>query len=173
MPREMAPTYNESMLEIVGKWKASGGVWPAPSEEIAAFALNRNLWEAPRKSLLKQCQRDLSRAMREAYYADPQGRNVRSLHAARYAGKDENDKKVQQVFWADIRTASRDHMERAFQLRRKQIVGDCWQLKTDGDSFNENRPECAPIQMVFDFRDDLAEMEQPDEYRPEDFGEDG
>lgn len=39
------------------------------------------------------------------------------------------------------------------------ILGDCRQLKTDLDSFNENRGESAPIQISFDFTNDLLELE--------------
>ncbi len=31
----------------------------------------------------------------------------------------------QLVLWDDIRTASHNHMQRAFQQRRQQILGDC------------------------------------------------
>ena len=45
--------------------------------------------------------------------------------------------------------------------RRRQIVGDCRQLKTDVDSFNENRIPDAPIQLVLDFTADVAESRRP------------
>lgn len=166
MPRTLAKTYNEQMLEIVDKWRASGGEWPAPTVDIAAFALKHCLYEAPKRSVLKQCQRDLARAMRESYHTDPQGRSVRTLHAARILERDDNGVRTQGTSWSDMRTATREHMARAFQLRRKQIVGDCWQLKRDNDSFNENHPESEPIQTLFDFRDDLADLSQPTDYRP-------
>jgi hypothetical protein len=38
-------------------------------------------------------------------------------------------------------------------------VGDCHQLKNDVDSYNQNLNPGDPIQMIFDFRDDLAEIE--------------
>ena len=51
-------------------------------------------------------------------------------------------------------------MEKAFAQRRDQIIGDCSQLKTDVDVYNElnagKRPE---IQLVLDFTDDVAERE--------------
>ncbi len=50
-------------------------------------------------------------------------------------------------------------MQTAFQQRRQQIVGDCRQLKTDVDSYNENANPDTSIQMVFDFRQDLTELE--------------
>jgi hypothetical protein len=47
----------------------------------------------------------------------------------------------------------------AFQQRRQQIVMDCHQLKMDADSYNENYNKGKPIQMIFDFRLDLQELE--------------
>jgi hypothetical protein len=58
-----------------------------------------------------------------------------------------------------MRTASRAHMEMAFQQRRQQVVMDCRQLKLDADSYNENYGDGNSIQMIFDFRLDLEEME--------------
>ncbi len=92
--------------------------------------------------------------MREEYIKDPQGRSVRLKHAARVLVEGK-----QTVFWDDIRTAPRTHMEIAFQQRRQQIVGDCRQLKADVDSYNENAKVHPPIQMVFNFTEDLAELE--------------
>ncbi|RKY17992.1 MAG: hypothetical protein DRQ55_14505 [Planctomycetota bacterium] len=63
------------------------------------------------------------------------------------------------MIWDDVRTAPRAHMVRAFKQRRDQIVGDCRQLKTDADSYSENSCPDNPIQLVFDFREDLAELE--------------
>jgi hypothetical protein len=63
------------------------------------------------------------------------------------------------TLWGDIRTATPAHMQRAFQQRRRQILGDCRQLKADVDSFNDNRRPEEPIQVVFDFTLDLAELE--------------
>jgi hypothetical protein len=62
-----------------------------------------------------------------------------------------------------IRTAPRDHMQMSFQHRRRGIVGDCRQMKVDVDSYNDSHPEAEPIQIVFDFSMDLAELEAADE----------
>jgi len=107
--------------------------------------------------LIGRLAEDLSRALREEYYTDPQGRSVRTKHAARIKKDGEN-----LSFWDDIRTAERPHMEMAFQQRRQGIVGDCRQLKTDADSFNQNANSGPPIQLIFDFTDDLAELEAMD-----------
>jgi restriction endonuclease S subunit len=66
---------------------------------------------------------------------------------------------VQYGFWADIDSAPRDHIEKAFAQRRTQIVADCYQLKVDADSYNCNRGEGRPIQIVLDFTQDVAELQ--------------
>ena len=62
--------------------------------------------------------------------------------------------------WVDIDWATRPQMERAFAQRRKQIVGDCHQLKIDVDHhYNEIHPVEPPVQIVFDFTEHLEEIE--------------
>jgi hypothetical protein len=92
--------------------------------------------------------------MSEEYHTDPQGRAVRTKHARRV-----REKGQQAFLWDDIRTADRTHMQMAFQQRRQQIVGDCKQLKTDVDSYNDNRSPDDPIPLCLDFSDDVAEAE--------------
>ena len=143
-------TYNEQMQKIVDRYIEAGEKWPATSRDIAAWAIHNHQWEAHSTAMIDICADHLARAMREEYLVDPQGRTVRAKHAARVE---------QGVLWADIRTAPREHMTIAFQQRRHQIVGDCRQLKSDVDSYNENKNPGSPIQMIFDFTLDLAESE--------------
>jgi hypothetical protein len=90
--------------------------------------------------------------MRQEYMTDEKGRRVRVMHPAPEDG-------ATGFLWDDMRTAPREHMQAAFLLRRHQIVDDCKQLKTDVDSYNDAHSANEPIQMVFDFRNDLAEAE--------------
>jgi hypothetical protein len=146
-------SYYEQLREIAdGYFSAHDGT--ASSRDIAAWAIRSGKWQPQPGSLIHQCAEELSRAMREDYITDPQGRTVRAKHAARVK---ENGQ--QTTLWADIRSASHSHMERAFAQRRKQILGDCRQLKSDADSYNDNRRPEQPIQVVFDFSLDLAELE--------------
>jgi hypothetical protein len=148
------PSYAEQLQHIVQQYMERGMPWPATSREVAAWAIEHGLWQAPLNTIVSKCAGDLSRAMREEYITDPQGRTVRAKHAARM--KRDN---TQLSLWADIRTADPAFMAVSFQQRRQQIVGDCRQLKLDVDSYNENARPARPIQMVFDFRDDLLELE--------------
>lgn len=154
MLKRKTKTYGDRMREIAKKYIEAGEPWPASARQIGRWAIDRGLWLPHPSAILDRCAEDLAKAMREEYITDPQGRRVRAKHAARLVEGGE-----QTTLWADLHTASRAHMEVAFQQRRQQIVGDCWQLKKDVDSFNENVKPPQPIQTCFDFRDDLAELE--------------
>jgi len=143
---------NEQLQHIVNRYIEAGEEWPATTHEIAFWAMNNELWEPQRGKIIDICAEQLARAMREEYITDLQGRKVRVKHAARISG-------TQQVLWDDIRTASREHMQAAFQQRRQQIVGDCRQLKPDVDSYNEDKNDGKPIQLILDFTLDIAEAE--------------
>ena len=161
MTRTMA-TMNERMLDIVEQYLAQGGTTPIDLDEVAQFAIRNNYWEGQGTALIQMCKRDFSRAFREQYHRDPQGRSVRTFHAV----SQQSSQGRQRVFWADMRDAPAEHMEQAFTQRRNLIVGECLQLKKDVDSYNDNNLNGANIQMVFNFSEDIAEREQPTKYRP-------
>src|SRR5688572_11206566 len=104
-------TYTEQLQHIANQYRDAGQPWPATSRQIAIWAIRHKLWEPHRDTLVKVFAEQLSRAMREEYYVDPQGRTVRTKHAARvtHQGK-------QLMLWDDIRSAPPEHMEMAFQL---------------------------------------------------------
>jgi hypothetical protein len=150
-------SYNEKLQRLVDRYRTEGNRWPATAREIAVWIVENRLWEPPRGAVLSRCAEEISRAMREEYVTDPQGRRVRAKHAARLGRAPR-----QQILWEDIRSAPRRHMEIAFGQRREQIVGDCRQLKTDVDSYNENANDGRPIQLLLDFTRDVAELEALD-----------
>jgi hypothetical protein len=150
-------TYTEQLQRIANRYIESGEPWPASARQIASWAIRKQLWFPQPSSLISRCADEIARAMRDEYLVDPQGRTVRVKHAA--ALRPDGGR---QVVWADIRTATREHMAVAFQQRRQQILGDCRQLKADVDSFNENRSVRDPLQLVLDFTEDVAELEAID-----------
>jgi hypothetical protein len=159
-------TYSEQLREIAELYRRSQQPWPATARQIAVWAINNGHYRAHHSKIVAKAAEEFASAMRVDYYTDPQGRRVRALHVARVVARNADGARSQRMLWDDIRHASRDFMERAFQLRRRQIVGDCKQLKTDVDSFNDNRPDVRPIQLLLDFSDDVAEANEPAEYRP-------
>ena len=147
-------SYTEQLQGIVQRYREAHQPWPASARDIGAWAIENGLWAPQQSFVLKQCAHELAQAMREEYITDPQGRSVRAKHAVITQRGGE-----QIALWADIHTATKEHLEIAFQQRRQHILGECRQLKTDVDSYNQNLNPGEPIQMVFDFTLDLDELE--------------
>jgi hypothetical protein len=147
-------TYVKQMQRIVDEYRLAGLPWPTSAKSIADWAITTGRWELPESAIRRRCADDIAAAMREEYMTDRKGRRVRLLHPAPISTEGQME-----MVWDDIRTASRDHMQMSFQHRRRGIVGDCRQLKVDVDSYNDSHVEDEPIQVVFDFTMDLAELE--------------
>lgn len=147
-------SHNKFMQNLVEGYRAAGKQWPARSKDIAIWAIKEGLWEFSESNAIKKCAEDISRAMREEYDTDSKGRRVRQKHPVKKTvdGK-------QKTFWDDINTAPHEHMLLAFQQRRRSIVADCLHLKTDVDSYNDQDRTESPIQMIFDFTNDLEELD--------------
>lgn len=144
----------QNLQEIVRLYQEEHGPAAFQARDVAAWAIRKRLWQEKPDAMVNRCAEELSRAMREEYITDKKGRRVRAKHAVTFS----RDGK-QLTLWEDMRTASRRHMDLAFRQRRHQILGDCRQLKSDVDSYNEGLNPGEPIQIVFDFGLDLEEME--------------
>jgi hypothetical protein len=138
----------------VRQYREAQQPWPATSKEIAAWAIAQKLMQPHPMAFLNQCANQIADALREEYFIDPQGRSVRAKHVAKAVRNGQT-----LPLWQDIRSGDRAHIEIALKQRRQQIVGDCKQLKSDADSFNQNYNLGKQIEMVFDFRRDLEESE--------------
>lgn len=151
-------TYKKQMQRIVDEYRCTDQPWPAAEKDIAGWAIATGRWEMPADAIRRRCAEDVAAAMREEYTTDKKGRRVRLLHPAPLLGASEPT-----LVWDDIRTAPCGHMQMSFQHRRQGIVGDRRQFKLDLVSYNDAHPEAKTIQIVFDFRMDLAELDAADE----------
>jgi hypothetical protein len=125
---------------------------PASAREACEWGVNSGLLELPKIDRYDLLANEMARALREQYETDAKGRRYRINHAVRVTRHG-----VQMTFWAVMGFAPRRHMHMAFTQRRNQIVGDCLQLKTDVDVYNDANEDEAPIQLILDFTDDVAE----------------
>jgi hypothetical protein len=147
-------TFNEQILKIVEDYRAAGEPWPATREQMAEWAVANDRYQLTRGMAVSQCAEKISRAMGLEHVKDKKGRSVRKYYAARIR---ENGQLVMK--WDDL-NAERPFMEVAAANRRNQVLGQCWQLKNDIDSYNERCCPDQPIQMDFNFNVDLEELGQ-------------
>ena len=153
--RKRTMSHSEQMQEIYSLYIEEKGEVPVTMHEVADWAIRHGHWKPQPADMVSRCAEELSRALRNEYFTDPQGRRVRAKHAATIK---ENQSTF--TYWDDIRTASREHMGLAFQQRRVSIVADCRQLNNDVSSYNQNNNDGTPIQMIWDFTYDIQELEE-------------
>ena len=154
------------MQDIANAYIADGQPWPAPRLSIAEWAVRKQLYVPQRRSVVGMCAEDLADAMRLEMETDPQGRSVRAKLCAKISEMDEAGVVTQKTLWFG-RDAEPSLMHRSLQQRRGGILGDCKQLKTDQDSYNDNNAFGATLQLSFDFTRDLDDLEHDTEYDPQ------
>jgi len=125
---------------------------------VAAWAYHHGLHKPSLKTVIDVIAVDIAQVLREEYSTDALGQRYRAKHAVRSKQGNKN-----MSLWADIDDdrAPREHFVRSFSQRRQQIVGDCFQLKTDVDVYNGKHPTQKLIQMPLDFTYDVEELQLP------------
>lgn len=142
--------------DIVEQYKQAKGIKNGivDNNDLAGWALANRLIEPDQQDKIKLVAEVFSRHFREEMRTNPDGKRYRAKHAV----KEKRDGR-QTSLWADMDDLSvpNTHFDKAFTQRRNQIVGDCFQLKTDVDVCNEKRGSNIPL--LLDFTDDVAEAE--------------
>ncbi len=150
-------TKQEQLQRAWRHFDTQNGHQPSSARQASEWAVSSGLLTLPEIDPYDVLAGDMAEALRNEYGTDSQGRRYRVNHAVRVSKSG-----VQYTFWAAMGFAPHEHMEKAFAQRREQIVGDCFQLKTDVDVYNSLNAsrEMPKIQMVLDFTEDVAEREE-------------
>lgn len=144
--------YKEQLQHVWHQYENEHGHVPASLREAVQWGVARGMIQTPDVDPLAKLVEDMSDALREEYATDAAGRRYRVNHAVRVTRAG-----VQYTLWGVMKDAPREHMQKAFIQRREQIVGDCVQLATDVEAYNAMKSDQPPLQMIFDFRDDVEE----------------
>lgn len=148
-------TKDEKLQSVFHQYLEAHNGAPHGTYEVVSWAVRNGLLEVPEVDPMDVLAGQLGSALRNEYATDPvTGKRYRKNHAVRY-----HKRGVQIALWGEMETAPRDHMVKAFQQRRRQVVGDCVQLNRDVAVYNARNPTAEPVQVVFDFRDDVAEAD--------------
>ena len=144
--------FYEQLQRVWHAYEEEHGYLPATAREACMWGVSQGMIGAPEYDPYDRLAADMSRALRGEYATDRMGRRYRRNHAVRVTKGG-----VQYTFWAILGHSAREHMHKAFIQRREQIVGDCFQLATDVEVYNEMNKNQEPIQIPMDFRDDVEE----------------
>lgn len=151
--------YSNQVKDYVERYKVqTGNEGLLDPHEVAAWALHNGLHKPNVRTIIDAIAADIAQVFREEYRTDKHGRRYRAKHAATHK---KGNKTLS--LWADLDDPNvpHGHFVRSFAQRRQQIVGDCLQLKTDVDVYNDKRDLAEPIQVPLDFTLDVAELQQP------------
>lgn len=139
------------MQDIFKQYQEEVSTDPVDLKVVGAWAMAKRLWTPRPVDMQSRFARDMADSLREEYRIDKAGRRYRSKLAV-------TDGR-QGSFWGDIDTAPRKHVEKNIAQRRRQIVGDCFQLETDRQHYNSVHPEEEQLRLVLDFAEDVREMQ--------------
>jgi hypothetical protein len=137
------------MQAIFRQYQEEVSTDPADLRMVGAWAMQKGLWAPRPVDIQSRFAADMADALREEYRTDKARRRYRSKLAV---------SNRQGVFWGDIDTAPRAHVEKNVAQRRRQTTHDLLQLQVDVDHYNDYHPEEKQIELMLDFTDDIAEM---------------
>jgi hypothetical protein len=151
--------YKNEVKSYLEKYQTEmGGDGTFDPHAVAAWAYAKGLHKPNLRTIVDAIAADITQVMREEYRTDSMGQRYRAKHAVRSKSGDRT-----MSLWADIDDdrAPRSHFVRSFAQRRQQIVGDCYQLKTDIDVYNAKDRSQPLIQIPLDFTYDVEELQLP------------
>lgn len=141
------------LQSIIQVYREKTGHKAVDMREVAKFAIGMGVRPPLPVSAEDRLARELSRAAREQVrYDEITKRPYRVNHA--YPGMSDG---VQTTLWIDIDEAPRGPMLASLTLRRQQMVDDGYHLSLDAERWNGINPSERPINLVFDFTDDIEE----------------
>lgn len=161
MALKAAKPLNEALQKHADEYVAETGNTEFSIADLSEWALSTGRYEPPKDLIRKKCREEYARAMREQYITTAEGQTVRAKHVLRIKQGDE-----QLYLWADIRDSSRARMTACLGQRREQVAGECRQIDRDRSYWNQLNPSESPIQIVFDFTDDVEEGRFSGDYPP-------
>jgi hypothetical protein len=148
--------YSDSIKRYIERYKKevrNDGLFDP--HDLAGWAYQNGLHKPNARTVIDIIAADIAQLFREEYRTDG-NRRYRAKHAAtvKFGNKTLS-------LWGDMDdpNAPHEHFVTSFGQRRQQIVGDCHQLKTDADVYNEHRKPQEPVQVVLDFTHDVEELQ--------------
>jgi len=155
-------SYQTAMCELFREYLEFHGCESACLDDIYHWALTTGRWEPPQRTARDQFRREMAQSLSMERIVDPQGRPVRRNHAAK-----EGIAGGQRFLWADLISATPDHMQKSLQQRRHRLVAMAIRHKNDTDSYNDNNIHGAQLEFDYNIQLDIEEHFQPSDYPDE------
>lgn len=149
----MSQPYSKQLIDrIVRAYEKEQGRAPFSRAELAAWAIQNNLWAPSMKSKVQQLSDELAAAMGTSR-KNINGRKVREYHCITRTLEDGG----QQTLWCHRDIATPEFLEQSLSRRRRSLKNQNIQLHNDVVHINETKG--TQIELLFDYSDDIADFE--------------
>ena len=156
----------EANQDIVNDYIRDGQPWPTDRRTIAAWAIRKRRWQPSRKEMIDRYAQNSRKPCEPKWKWTPRGERF-GLNTAQWSSnRMKSGTRLKSGCGLTAAHRPRNLCARRVQQRRRKVLGECKQLKTDLDSYNDNNTEGAVIQMSFNFESDLEELAQDTKYNP-------
>lgn len=152
--------YDRRLLKLIDKWREETGRTDWDLNAVVDWAEANGHWTPPRHDAKRRFARELAQAARHDFIEDENGQPVRRRHAYRVPG-------TQLTLWRMIDDLTPEQMRTSAQLRRRQIEGEVLQCDRDLRYYNDHVNPGDPIQLSWNFDEDVRESQMPTEYPDE------
>ncbi len=147
--------YEEQLIKaLVEPYQRANPNGEFSKQDVAAWAIHHGLWKPSMKSMVALLSDELSHAM-QAQRREYKGRKIREYHCIERT----LDDGYKQLVWAHIDVATPEFMEQSVARRRHSLASKAYQLHCDILYWNEQKNNGAPLEVLFDFRDDNADRD--------------
>jgi hypothetical protein len=158
---------NKRIDYILTMWQQEHPGQAVEPHVLAPWAIERGLDKKRPPTQEEMLRREISRELKNQYFVDPQGREVRSNHAILI--EIQTPRGIKRFSrWLPLFDAPAEHMRLSAQLRRKSAFADVRQLALDLESYNDNNHFGGTIPIPsFDFNQDIEDSRQSTSYNEE------
>ena len=157
MPR--TSEYNAKMVRIYEEYLRETGQVAAELHAVHKWAETKRKWEwePPTSARSRRFIEDMTRALKEVTITDDDGSEIR----AKFSVVTEVNGELF-TEWGDIRTWSKEKLEKSFQGQRLDLVNYAYRLKRSVDYYNRTRAKDNPFQLCLNLEYDveLREVEE-------------
>jgi hypothetical protein len=159
----MATSFNQRMFDICQEWADETGADAIDVDAASDWALANNKYQRLPVSAKQQCMRDMRRSFQQSTYKDPQGNEVRTMHAVRnYQGE---QMELPITIWIDSRTAKPDLMQEALRQTWEGIANDVRRHAIEKQSYDLNNLYGAQLSLFdYDFTAQAEDARMTGEY---------
>ena len=137
---------------------------PVDPDAVADWAIQTGIYKPPPIDQKQILHAKIRSALRDDYFEDPQGREVRANHPEMIEVQTAKGVRWRSV-WYRIYEMPPEKMRGSGQLRRRGAFRDVYQIHIDFESYNDNNIFGARVdQLDFNFNKDIKESNMPTEY---------